>query len=356
MTAQGMSTGREGKEYVRTFLFSMKIGSPLARLHILTKVTGVLLLSFIVVRLMNMQNPDPLGTAILTVFSLTTLFLGGVIIWLIRSYLLVLFPMLGTLLITWLIFNPDPGNQLFLRLSLYGGVINLGLSLGFIAFVASTLVCFLLTRRIFWGVMVGLALAISLSRLGLNPTLDLASFTFFRPIDLVISDKNLIVAVTKMLGYATMVFLSLTLIMTTRDAEVIGLFHQTRVPHAVSFFTSVMLRSLSIAFLDYGTIRQAQVARGANIQEKSIFARILDLARISVPLIATMIRRSTEIGDAVMARGMTRLSKETTSFREIRPVRTIDMILILFLLGLLIAVVGLNLNFSGLILMDYVAP
>ncbi|HLC02822.1 MAG TPA: hypothetical protein VJK02_07285, partial [Anaerolineales bacterium] len=72
----------------------------------------------------------------------------------------------------------------------------------------------------------------------------------FQPISLVISDKNVVVAVTKVFGYATMVFGSLTLVMTTRDAEVAGTLRPMQVLHSVSSFAPVVLRSLSLAVLE----------------------------------------------------------------------------------------------------------
>ena len=40
------------RRYVRTFLFSMRINSPLAKLHVITKVVVVLATSLLIVRLM----------------------------------------------------------------------------------------------------------------------------------------------------------------------------------------------------------------------------------------------------------------------------------------------------------------
>lgn len=349
MSAPSVATAspRQGRTYVRSFLFSMKIDSPLAKLHLGSKVVSVLLASLVVVRLMDVRRPDPLGMMALAALSVLSLYLGGVIAWLFRSYLVVLFPMLGTLLITWLIFNPDPGTHVYFALPLYGGVVHLRLSLGLAVFVTALLISYRhARRRIFWVVLAGIALAISLDRLGLNPHVDLAQFSLFRPISLVISDKNAVVAFTKVLGYATMVFFSLALVMTTRDAEVVGALRQAHMPYVVSFFASTMLRSLSMAVLDYGTIRQAQVSRGVDLRQKSFFARLLDLARISLPLTVSMIRRSTEVSDAVVARGMTSLAVEPVAFREIRPFSMVDVLIMLLFAGLSVSVYVMHFNLT----------
>jgi energy-coupling factor transporter transmembrane protein EcfT len=257
--------------------------------------------------------------------------------------------MLSTLFITWLVFNPDRGTHVYLDLPLYDGTAALALSLSLAVVILVPVITYRLTRTVFWGLVGGIVLAVVLNRLELNPRLVLAEFPFFHPLSLVVSDKNLVVATTKVFGYATMVFLSLTLVMTTRDAETLGAMQQAGLPYSVSFFTSIMLRSLSMAVLDYGTIRQAQVARGVDVKRKSILGKILDLARISVPLIVTMIRRSTEVGDAVMARGMTRLSAKPAVFRETRPIRAVDLVLMTLFILLAVAVLGFQFNLSRLL-------
>jgi energy-coupling factor transporter transmembrane protein EcfT len=324
----------------------MRIDSPLARLHIATKVLGVLLLSLILVHQMDMHDTDPAGAVALAALSLVALLMSGALAWLFRSYLFVIFPMLSMLFITWLIFNPDRGTQVYFERPLYDGTLTLAISGSLVALVLVPAITYRLARSFFWGLVGGLALALLLSGLKLNPRLVLAEVPFFQPISLIISDRNLVVAVTKVFGYATMVFLSLTLVMTTRDAETLGLMQQLRLPYSVSFFTSVMLRSLSMAVLDYGTIRQAQVARGVDVKRKGLLGRILDLARVSVPLIVTMIRRSTEVGDAVMARGMTRLSTRPVEFHETRPIRPVDLALMVLFVALAAAVLVFRFNLS----------
>ena len=324
----------------------MKIDSPLARLHLVSKLVSVLLVSLIVVKLIDLKRPDPVGVFVLAAFGLFSLYLGGVSAWLFRSYLVILFPMLGTLIITWLVFNPNPGTHIFFTYPLYAGSVHLQLSIGLLVFLAVLWIYFRFTRRIFWGMVGGIALVILLNRLDLNPGIQLAELRLFQPISVTISDRNLAVAVTKAFGYAAMVFVSLALVMTTRDGEVAGALRQLRMPYSVSFFASVMLRSLNMAVLDYGTIRQAQIARGAGLQHKSMFAKLVDLARISAPLVVTMIRRSTEVADAVMARGLTSLSVSPTSFRELRSIGAIDVLVVLSLVALTVGVYVFNFNLT----------
>jgi energy-coupling factor transporter transmembrane protein EcfT len=274
----GYVDDRSGKQYVRTFLFSMQINSPLARLHVITKVVIILVTSTLIVRLMDARAPDPLGVGVLMVAGLLLLLLSGAGRWLFRSYLVVIFPMLSVLFITWVIFNRDPGTHVFLSLPI--------------------------TQQV----------------------------------SLVASDANLLAALTKVLGYAAMVFVSLTLVMTTRDIEFVGAMQQLRIPYVAAFFLSLVLRTLSSAVMDYETIRQAQVARGVALQPRSLPGRLRDMAHMSVPLVATMIRRSTEVSDAVIARGFRLGGAAPTEYHEAQPLHAGDWV-VLALQGLLLVAV-----------------
>jgi energy-coupling factor transporter transmembrane protein EcfT len=238
----------------------------------------ILVTSTLIVRLMDARDPDPLGVGLLMAASLALLLLSGAGRWLFRSYLVVIFPMLGVLFITWVIFNHDPGTHVFLFLPIY------------------------------------------------------------HQASLVVSNANLLAASTKVLGYAAMVFASLMLVMTTRDIEFVGAMRQLRVPYVAAFFLSLVFRTLSSAVMDYETIRQAQVARGIALQSRSLPGRIRDMAHMSVPLVATMIRRSTEVSDAVIARGFRLGGAPPTEYHEAQPLHAGDWV-VLALQGLLLVAV-----------------
>jgi energy-coupling factor transporter transmembrane protein EcfT len=273
--AIGRVDDKAGKQYVRTFLFSMRINSPLARLHVITKVVIILVNSTLIVRLMDASQPDPLGVGVLMIAALALLLFSGAGRWLFQSYLVVIFPMLSVLFVTWVIFNRDPGTHVYLSLPITPQV------------------------------------------------------------TLVASDANLITAFTKVLGYAAMVFVSLTLVMTTRDIEFAGAMQQLRIPYVAAFFFSLVLRTLSNAVMDYETIRQAQIARGIALQARSLPARIRDMAHMSVPLVATMVRRSTEVSDAVIARGFRLGGMAPTEYHEAQSLHAVDW-LVLALQGVLL--------------------
>jgi energy-coupling factor transporter transmembrane protein EcfT len=257
-----------------------------------------------------------------------------------------MFPGLFGMALAWVVFNPSPASDALLHVPVYSGTIALGITLRTILFVAFAVTWYILRRGVFWGIVGGLALAATVTVLFDNPGVVFARFDVYHPLAITISKQNLVVAITKSLGYGAMMLLSLMLMMTSRDVEVTGAMRQLRVPHRVSFFVSTMLRSLSMALTDYSTIRQAQVARGISLKKKNILHVLADLAAMSVPLTATMLRRANEVGDAALARGFSLGAKSPAEFREIRRFAPADWIAIgvCILLGFLIIVCRLSLT------------
>ena len=338
-----------GKDFVRSFLFSVKIDSPLARLHVLTKLIAVLALSFVIVRFIDTESPDPIGALLLILLSFLGLHLSGVLRWVFRSYLIVFFPALVGMALTWVVFYPDPGRRVFARFLVYPGYVNLGLSLGFVVFLGFALVWYLWRKELFWGIAGGIALALLITtRIG-NPTWSFGRTELFHPLTVIVSDKNVIAGVTKALGYGAMIFTSLMLVMTTRDIELTGSMMQLRVPYVASFFVSTMLRSLSLALSDYTTINQAQIARGVSLNRKDILHKIADFAYMAVPLTATMLRRSREVGDAVLIRGFTMQTRNPTEYRETRPFTRADLIVLGIGVVIVVAVFVFRLNITAVL-------
>jgi energy-coupling factor transporter transmembrane protein EcfT len=338
-----------GKEWVRSFLFSVKIDSPLARLHVLTKLFAILILSFVVVRFIKTDDPDPVGTILMILLAFLGLYLSGVLRWVFRSYAIVMFPALFGMAFAWVVFNPSLGGTVVARIPVYAGVISLGISLRLIVFVAFAVAWYVVRKGIFWGIVGGLVVSGLMTYVFGNPSITITEFNFLRPMVITMSSQNLVVAVTKALGYGAMMLVSLMLVMTSRDIEIIGTMRQFRAPYISAFFVSTMLRSLSMALFDYSTIRQAQVARGVSLKKKNLLRIIADLAYIAVPLTATMLRRSSEVGDAALTRGFSMQLRDPTEFHEVRPFTPADWIVIGICALLLVVVVGFGINFTELL-------
>ena len=101
-----------GKEWVRSFLFSVKLDSPLARLHVLSKLFAIFLLSLIIVRFISTDNPDPVGATVMILLAFLGLHLSGVLRWVFTSFLVIMFPGLFGMAFVWILFNPSLGGDI----------------------------------------------------------------------------------------------------------------------------------------------------------------------------------------------------------------------------------------------------
>jgi energy-coupling factor transporter transmembrane protein EcfT len=143
------------------------------------------------------------------------------------------------------------------------------------------------------------------------------------------------VAFAKALGFGVMIYTSFLFLLTTRDTEIGGALKQLKLSFRKSFFVMLMFRNLNTILIDYQNIRSAQIARAANVLRKSVFSRLIDLAYVSVPLVATMIRRSTEMGVALYARGF-EASRNMTDYKETRRFSYVDFTIVAILVAFLI--------------------
>lgn len=332
-----------GKRYVRSFLFSRRINAPLAYVHLLPRTLLIFCLSGLQLRTINAPDPAIVAASVLWIVSFVLFLLSGMHARVARLYFLLTLPALLSLFTTWLVFNPVPGKAILLTLPVYSGHILVGVTLWEVAWAAVIGVYFLWTRKLFAGILSGALVAFVLAHLAWQPSWIVTQVTFFHPLTVVISDRSLLVAVTKVIGYSGMVLITIALVVSSRDTELIGAMRQLRIPQPIIFFISTVFRSLDLALSDYNTIRQAQLARAINARPRSIFKRLRDTGSIAVPLVAVMIRRSSEIGDALVARGY-RLGKASTDFYETSPWRPIDWIILVVSLCLLYLTFGPSLD------------
>jgi energy-coupling factor transporter transmembrane protein EcfT len=156
-----------------------------------------------------------------------------------------------------------------------------------------------------------------------------------------ISQWSNTVAISKTIGYAVLIYTSFLFLLTTRDTEIAGALRQLKFKFKQSFFVALMFRNLNAILIDYQDIRMAQTARAAGVVRKSIFTKVMDLARLSIPLVAGMIRRSTEMGVALYARGF-EASHGMTDYKETKKLSFVDLTIIVILAAFLIYVVLLG--------------
>lgn len=311
------------RRYVRSFLFTRRVNAPFVQVHLLARLLLVLCLSGALLRTINTTQPDLLGAILFWLVALLVFLLSGVSPRVARFYFLLTLPALVALFITWIVFNPVAGGMTLAQLTIYSGQLSIGLAPWQAVLIAIVALYFLWTRKLFLGIVVGLVVAFALAHWVALPALMLTEIHVFHSLTLLVSTRGLLVAGTKVVGYAGMIMVSIALVMTARDTELIGMLRQLHVPPPVIFFLSTVFRSLDLALSDYETIHQAQLARAVAARPRSFIRRLRDLASVAVPMVALMIRRSSEMGDALLARGYT-LGKASSDFYECSPWRLID--------------------------------
>ncbi len=334
-----------GKRYVRSFFFVRKIDAPLAQIQLIPRTLLILCLSGLELRAMDAARPDLVMALCLWLVCLGIFCVCGIHPRVARVYLLLSIPTLLSLLSTWLLFNPVPGSVTLFTAQIYDGTLVLGLAVWQALWLALVLLYFWRTRRLLGGVVLATILVIVLSHTFALPAWNFARLTFFHPLTILISDRNLLIAVTKVVGYAGMVLVTIALVVSSRDIELIGALRQLHLPPVVIFFLSTVFRTLDLSLMDYETIRQAQLARALNARPRSFIKRLRDLGSVAVPLVAVMIRRSSEIGDALISRGY-RLNAASTNFYETTPWRWPDFLTLAVCAGLLLLTFGPYVNLT----------
>lgn len=312
-----------GRRYVRSFLFSRRIDAPFARIHFGVRVLLILCLSGLQLHTINTASPDPLGAAVLLGVSVLIFAMSGVSRRVAILYTAIFTPALISLFITWILFNPVPGRFTLFQFLLYPGHANIGFAVWQVIWLIIVGTYIFFTRRILVGVLGATLVVLILTHTLSLPEWTFVQVSFFHSLTVSVSDSSLVVAISKVFGYTGMVLCTIALVITSRDAELIGTLRQLRLPQTVIFFLSTVFRALELALSDFETIRLAQISRAINARPRSFFRQLMDIATIAVPMVAIMIRRSGEIGDAILARGYS-IEQKMQNFYETSSWTTLD--------------------------------
>ena len=351
MASSDVEARRTSKKYVCTFIFSMRTGTPVEKLHVITKFFMIVAMSILALYMFDISvprgGPDYIGEALLLLLVFVLLIVSRTAKYLTNSYLVLALPVLLGQFFWWLFFNWDlPGQRA--TFYFWPGFLPIGLStvifVGVFALVyykSRSVVLSLIPSLLLWWftVMPGAINSSSLftwAKISVGP---IYSFT--------LPQWAATVAFSKALGFGVMIYSSFLFLLTTRDTEIGGALKQLKLSFRKSFFVTLMFRNLNTILIDYQNIRIAQVARAANVLRKSVFSRLIDLAYVSVPLVATMIRRSTEMGVALYARGF-EASHDMTDYKETKRFTYVDFTIVAILVGFLIYEVILGHSITAL--------
>jgi energy-coupling factor transport system permease protein len=244
------------KKYVKTILFYAKTNSVFVKLNPVAKFVIFVIVSIAVIRAITESYPDLIFSMIVLFIVLIFFVESKTIKYLVESYLVLLTMALIVLLIWWLFFN-QIGNSVLYQASLY-------------------------------------------------------------TIKLKVTTESLYVGLSKVIGYAAMAFLTLLMIMTTRDIDIVAGLSKIKLPFQIVFFISLIFRSLNIMADDLDSIRHAQYARSGKVESFKLLKKIKEFIALSIPLTASMIKRSVEMGAALEARGFSNAKKLSDSLDQRR--------------------------------------
>lgn len=90
---------------------------------------------------------------------------------------------------------------------------------------------------------------------------------------------------------------------TNREKDILVAFRQLKMPFVMTYFIGLSLRSAGIFMEDYRIIREAEQARGLDMSEMSLAAKVKHFCMYMIPLFTLAIRRSEDISVALYAKG-----------------------------------------------------
>ncbi|MGA2682775.1 MAG: energy-coupling factor transporter transmembrane component T [Candidatus Bathyarchaeia archaeon] len=342
---------RTEKKYVRTFIFSMRTGTPVEKLHVITKVFMIVAFSILTLYMFDIPvsqgGPDIIGLFLMMALTFILLAISRTAKYLVTSYLVLSIPVLLAQFFWWLFFSESlPGAKM--TFYLWPGFLPIGIST--VVLVVTFVLVYLKTRSIFVSLTPALLLwwfTVMPSVLSYSPLATWFKFPLGGAYSFSLPQWSAYVGFAKALGYGVLIYTSFLFLLTTRDAEIGGALRQLRVSFRKAFFVMLMFRNLNTILLDYESIRMAQVARASTVIRSGILSRMKDLAYVSIPLVATMIRRSTEMGVALYARGF-EASKGMTDYKETKRLSSIDYMIMGILVAFLIYEVILGHSITAL--------
>jgi energy-coupling factor transporter transmembrane protein EcfT len=102
-----------------------------------------------------------------------------------------------------------------------------------------------------------------------------------------------------------MLFGAILYFSTSRERDTLVGLRSLHAPFAASYIVALSLRSAGMFMEDFKTIREAEQARGLDLDAMSVGEKVKLYTMYTVPLFAVALRRADEISNALFARGYT---------------------------------------------------
>ena len=149
-----------------------------------------------------------------------------------------------------------------------------------------------------------------------------------------------------------MLFGTIQYFSTNRERDTLVAIRTLKVPFVITYFFSLALRSAGMFLEDMHTIREAERARGLDESSMSLRDRAKLYGMYMIPLFTLALRRTDEISAALFARGYTPSGKvegggkRTDYILTLYPIRPIDIILIVLMVGVFTLVGFLQIRYG----------
>ncbi len=101
----------------------------------------------------------------------------------------------------------------------------------------------------------------------------------------------------------TLLLASIFFFSTNRERDILVGLRCLRVPFAVSYFLGLTLRSAGMFLEDYGIVKEAEKARGLDMENEKFLTKVSHFPMYMIPLFTLAIRRSEDISTGLYAKG-----------------------------------------------------
>jgi len=107
-------------------------------------------------------------------------------------------------------------------------------------------------------------------------------------------------------------YITAVLLVTTKQRDIVLGLRAWKVPYIVCFIASSILRQLAVVSVDFFTATEAQMSRGLDFKQGSLFTRLSRFVRVGIPLLFVSFKRMEEMSNAMQSRAFKPTGRRTT--------------------------------------------
>jgi len=131
---------------------------------------------------------------------------------------------------------------------------------------------------------------------------------------ILITDQSIYVASRYYLRIINMFFLMIFFFAGISDRDLIHGLRSVKVPFTVTLIISMTFRGLSMFQQEYSIVREAMMTRGVEFERASIPKRIKNFISIFIVLIVLMFKKTEDMAASIESRGIPLRSKNRTTY------------------------------------------